>query len=207
MADAPNPSVSPSQAGPSQAPDGVVPVHALLPILGEIEAPAQVEGGDCIWVDEETLVVGRGLRSNEAGIRQLQALLGPHGVTVHGFDLPLYQGFEACLHLMSIMSPLADKLALVHAPLFPVAFWQLLEERGYQLLTAPDDEFDTSNGLNLNVLPTRPGEVIAIDGCPKTRRLMEDAGCGVATFEADALCIACEGGPTCLTRPILRAEP
>lgn len=178
---------------------------ADIPILGTITAPGQVEGGDCIWVDATTLVVGRGVRSNEAGIQQLQALLGPNGVDVHGFDLPLYHGFDACLHLMSIMSPLAEKLALVHAPLFPVAFWQLLEGLGYRLLAAPADEFEASNGLNLNVLPIRPGELIAIDGSPKTRRLMEDAGCTVETFEADALCVACEGGPTCLTRPILRA--
>lgn len=178
---------------------------AGIPVLGEITAPGQVEGGDCIWIDASTLAVGRGVRSNEAGIQQLRDLLGPYGVTVHGFDLPLFHGFDACLHLMSIMSPLSDKLALVHAPLFPVAFWQLLEEMGYRLLSAPADEFETSNGLNLNVLPTRPGELIAIEGSPKTRRLMEEAGCSVETFEADALCVACEGGPTCLTRPILRA--
>lgn len=178
---------------------------AGIPILGEIIAPGQVEGGDCIWVDAETLAVGRGVRTNEAGIRQLQAMLASHGVTVRGFDLPLFQGVDACLHLMSIMSPLAEKLALVHAPLFPVAFWQLLEERGYRLLAAPLDEFETSGGLNLNVLPTQPGEIIAIDGCPKTRQVMEEAGCTVLTFAADALCIPCEGGPTCLTRPVLRA--
>ena len=146
------------------------------------------------------------MRTNEAGIRQLQTMLEPLGVAVHGFDLPLWQGFAACLHLMSIMSPLAEQLALVHAPLFPVAFWQLLEARGYRLIEAPEDEFMASNGLNLNVLPTRPHDVIMVDGFPGTKRLMEEAGCRVQTFEADALCIACEGGPTCLTRPILRAR-
>ncbi len=176
-----------------------------IPILGEITTPGQVEGGDCIWVDEDMLAVGRGVRTNEAGIRQLRDMLAPHGVMVQGFDLPLFKGVDACLHLMSIMSPLAEKLALVHASLFPVAFWQMLEERGYKLLTAPPDEFETSNGLNLNVLPTRPLEIIAIDGCPKTRKVMEKAGCMVTTFAADALCVPCEGGPTCLTRPILRA--
>ena len=180
---------------------------AGVPILGRIEAPGQVEGGDCIWVDDKTLAVGRGVRTNEAGIHQLQTLLEPLGVSVKGFDLPLWQGFAACLHLMSIMSPLAEKLALVHAPLFPVAFWQLLEERGYRLIEAPEDEFAASNGLNLNVLPTKPHDVIMVDGFPETKRLMEDAGCHVQAFEADALCIACEGGPTCLTRPILRATP
>jgi N-dimethylarginine dimethylaminohydrolase len=180
---------------------------SAMPLVGKIEAPGQVEGGDCVWVDERTLAVGRGVRSNEAGIRQLQRLLSPFDVTVLGFDLPLWQGFEACLHLMSIISPLADRLALVHPPLFPVAFWQLLAERGYRLLEAPADEFRASHGLSLNVLPTAPGEVIMVDGFPATRRLMESAGCTVRTFAADALCIACEGGPTCLTRPILRAGP
>ncbi|MEM9626134.1 MAG: arginine deiminase family protein [Pseudomonadota bacterium] len=175
-----------------------------IPILGRIEAPGQVEGGDCIWVDETMLAVGRGVRTNQAGIEQLQAMLEPKGVIVRGYDLPLWQGFGACLHLMSIMSPLAEKLALVHAPLFPVAFWRLLEERGYRLLEAPLDEFEQSNGLNLNVLPIRPSDLIMVDGFPKTKALMEAAGCTVSTFKADALCIACEGGPTCLTRPILR---
>jgi N-dimethylarginine dimethylaminohydrolase len=178
-----------------------------IPILGIIEAPGQLEGGDCIWVDDRTLAVGRGVRSNEAGIRQLQALLQPLDVDVLGFDLPLWQGFDACLHLMSIMSPLAEKLALVHRPLFPVAFWQLLVDRGYRLLEAPAQEFQASNGLNLNVLPTRPGELIMVEGFPETKELMEAAGCTVRTFRGEALCIACEGGPTCLTRPILRAEP
>ena len=175
-----------------------------IPILGRIEAPGQVEGGDCIWVDETTLAVGRGVRTNQVGIDQLQAMLEPKGVTVRGYDLPLWQGFDACLHLMSIMSPLSEKLALVHVPLFPVAFWHLLEERGYRLLEAPADEFEKSNGLNLNVLPTRPNDLIMVGGFPKTKALMEATGCTVQTFEADALCIACEGGPTCLTRPVLR---
>jgi len=177
---------------------------AGVPILGRIEAPGVVEGGDCIWVDENTLAVGRGVRTNQAGIEQLGALLAPLGVSVLGFDLPLGNGAEACLHLMSVMSPLDEKLALVYAPMLPVAFWQLLKDRGYTLVEAPDDEFAASNGLNLNVLALTPGEVIMVDGFPKTRALMEQVGCKVTAFNADALCIPCEGGPTCLTRPVWR---
>lgn len=177
---------------------------AGVPILGRIEAPGVVEGGDCIWVDENTLAVGRGVRTNQAGIEQLGALLAPLGVSVLGFDLPLGNGAEACLHLMSVMSPLDEKLALVYAPMLPVAFWQLLKDRGYTLVEAPDDEFAASNGLNLNVLALTPGEVIMVDGFPKTRALMEQADCKVTAFNADALCIPCEGGPTCLTRPVWR---
>lgn len=176
-----------------------------IPILGRIEDPGQVEGGDCVWVDTRTLAVGRGVRTNEAGIRQLAAILAPLGVEVLGYDLPLWQGEEACLHLMSVISPLADDLALVHPPLLPVAFYQLLRDRGIRLVEGDPAEFAASHGLSLNVLPTAPREVIAVAGFPKTAAAMEAAGCTVATFEADALCIACEGGPTCLTRPILRA--
>lgn len=178
---------------------------AGIPILGRITAPGSVEGGDCIWVDSKTLAVGRGVRTNQAGIEQLSAILAPLGVSVLGYDLPLGNGAEACLHLMSVMSPLDEKLALVFAPMLPVGFWQLLKDRGYTLVEAPRDEFDASNGLNLNVLALTPGHVLMVDGFPKTRELMEQAGCKVTTFAADALCIPCEGGPTCLTRPVWRA--
>ncbi|MDO6966281.1 dimethylarginine dimethylaminohydrolase family protein [Rhizobium alvei] len=177
---------------------------AGIPILGRIVAPGTVEGGDCVWVDAKTLAVGRGVRSNQAGIEQLQAILAPLGVSVLGFDLPLWQGEEACLHLMSVISPLASDLALVHAPLLPAAFYMLLRDKGIRMIVAPPEEFAASNGLNLNVLPLSPRKVIMVDGFPATRKAMEEAGCTVETFAADALCIACEGGPTCLTRPILR---
>jgi N-dimethylarginine dimethylaminohydrolase len=177
---------------------------AGIPVLGRIAAPGTVEGGDCVWVDEKTLAVGRGVRTNQAGIDQLAAILKPIGVTVLAYDLPLWQGVEACLHLMSVISPLADRLALVHAPLMPAAFYLMLKENGYTLIHAPESEFAESNGLNLNVLPTSPGHVIMVEGFPITKEVMEAHGCVVETFEADALCIACEGGPTCLTRPVLR---
>ncbi|NML75730.1 amidinotransferase [Rhizobium sp. S-51] len=180
---------------------------AGVPILGRVEALGTVEGGDCVWVDDKTLAIGRGVRSNQAGIDQVSAILAPLGVTVLGFDLPLWQGEEACLHLMSVISPLADDLALVHAPLLPAAFYFLLKEKGIRLVVAPESEFAASSGLNLNVLPTAPSKVIMVDGFPETRAAMEAAGCDVQVFAADALCIACEGGPTCLTRPILRLEP
>lgn len=176
-----------------------------IPILGRVEAPGKVEGGDTVWLDRNTLIVGRGVRTNQEGIDQLSAILGPKGIAVIGFDLPLWQGEDACLHLMSVISPLADDLALVFSPLLPAPFYQMLKAKSIRLVEGDTDEFMASNGLSLNVLPTAQREVIAIAGYPKTRAAMEAAGCTVATFEADALCVACEGGPTCLTRPILRA--
>ncbi|MBZ9795229.1 dimethylarginine dimethylaminohydrolase family protein [Mesorhizobium sp. ES1-4] len=175
-----------------------------IPILGRVEAPGQVEGGDCVWVDARTLAIGRGVRSNQEGIQQVSNLLTPLGISVYGFDLPLWQGEEACLHLMSVISPLADDLALVYSPLLPAPFYQTLKARGIRLVEGDAEEFAASNGLSLNVLPTSPLRVIAVAGFPRTKAAMEAAGCTVELFEADALCIACEGGPTCLTRPILR---
>jgi dimethylargininase len=175
-----------------------------IPILSRIEDPGMVEGGDCLWLDAETLAVGRGVRTNEKGILQLASILGPLGVAVTGFDLPLWRGEDACLHLLSLISPLADDLALVYAPLLPVALYQLLRSRGIELIEGPPDEFAAGNGLSLNVLPTGPREVITVAGFEKTRAALEAAGCTVSEFDADALCIPCEGGPTCLTRPILR---
>ncbi|MDX8533505.1 dimethylarginine dimethylaminohydrolase family protein [Mesorhizobium sp. VK25A] len=175
-----------------------------IPILGRVEAPGQVEGGDCVWLDARTLAIGRGVRTNQEGIQQVANLLTPLGISVYGFDLPLWQGEEACLHLMSVISPLADDLALVYSPLLPAPFYQMLKARGIRLVEGDPQEFAASNGLSLNVLPTSPGKVIAVAGFPRTKAAMEAAGCTVEIFEADALCIACEGGPTCLTRPILR---
>ncbi|MBL8573272.1 MAG: amidinotransferase [Hyphomicrobiaceae bacterium] len=178
---------------------------AGVPILGRIEAPGMIEGGDCCWLDDRLLAVARGVRTNQSGIEQLRRLLAPLGIEVLSFDLPLWQGRAACLHMMSVISPLDQDLALIHSPLMPVAFHDLLTSRGVNLIEADPDEFAASNGLALNVLATAPRKIIMLSGFPKTKAAMEAAGCEVATFDGDALCIPCEGGPTCLTRPVWRA--
>ena len=175
-----------------------------VPVVGAIEAPGTVEGGDCFWIDEGILAVGRGFRTNQAGIQQLQAILAPQDVTLAAFDLPVWDGEAACLHLLSLVSPLDRDLALVYRRLLPVALYKLLRERGVTCLEAPDEEFAASSGLNLNVLAVAPRKCIAVDGSPATARLITEAGCEIALFPGDALCVPCEGGPTCMTRPILR---
>ena len=176
-----------------------------IPVIGRIEAPGVIEGGDCFFLDATTLAVGRGFRTNDSGIAQLADIIAPGGIDVSVYDLPYYRGPDACLHLMSLVSPLAEDLALVYAPLLPAALYNELVERGFSVLCAPPEEFEASRGLNLNVLATSPRRCIAVDGFPRTVQLMRDAGCEVATFPADELCIPCEGGPTCLTRPLWRA--
>lgn len=174
-----------------------------IPILAEIQN-ATAEAGDTLWLDDETLIIGRGFRTNADGAQQIADALTPHGITCPTFDLPVYTGADACLHLMSLISMLDTKTALICRELLPVSLYQLLIAKGVTLIEAPFEEFESSGTLSTNVLCTKPGHVIMIEGLPKTQSAITAAGNTVTTFQGDALCIACEGGPTCLTRPILR---
>jgi len=161
---------------------------------------AQAEGGDLLWVDERTLAVGQGFRTNAAGLRQLQEALP--NVDVIPVHLPYYQGPEACLHLMSFISIVDDDLAVVYPPLMPVPFWQLLQARGFRFVAVPDAEFAT---MGPNVLAIKPGLCLMLQGNPITQQRLEAAGCTVLTYQGDEISLKAEGGATCLTRPLLRS--
>lgn len=174
-----------------------------IPILAQVKN-ARAEAGDTLWLDDETLLIGKGFRTNKDGAQQIASALAPHGIACPTFDLPVYSGADACLHLISLISMLDTKTALVCKDLLPVALYELLIDKGITLIEAPFDEFQSTGTLSTNVLCTHPKNVVMVDGIPKTQAKLESAGITVTTFQADALCIACEGGPTCLTRPILR---
>jgi N-dimethylarginine dimethylaminohydrolase len=175
-------------------------VEAGVPIAGRLQAPALAEGGDTVWLDERTLLVGRGYRTNAAGIQTLAALL--RGVEVLEFDLPHYHGAGEVMHLMSLLSPLDVDLAVVYLPLMPVSLVELLQERGIELVEAPDEEFAT---MGPNVLALAPRVALALEGNDETRRRMERAGVDVRVYRGDHISRLGDGGPTCLTRPLLRA--
>ncbi len=175
-----------------------------IPVVGAIEGDATAEGGDTFWLDDKTLAVGRGYRTNDEGIRQLTEMMREQSVETKVFDLPHYQGAEACLHLMSLVSLVDTRTALVCLPMLPVGLLQLMTGMGYRLIETPMDEFEQTATLNTNVLATAPGQCIMLDGIPKTRAALERDGVTVRVFDGNSLCIGCEGGPTCLTRPIWR---
>ena len=175
-----------------------------VPILGRIEAPGTVEGGDCLWVDERTLFVGRGFRTNAAGLEQLTALLKPHAVRVVPFDLPFPGGRGDCLHLMSIVSLLDADLVLGMMPSMPVRLFEEFQARGIRIVEAPLDEYQGSRGISANVLAVAPRDSVMVEGFPKTVAALEAAGCRVRTFPGSEVCTKMEGGPTCLTRPVWR---
>jgi N-dimethylarginine dimethylaminohydrolase len=170
-----------------------------VPIAGELTEPALAEGGDTLWLDEETLVVGLGYRTNQAGAQQLAAALPD--VNVLTVDLPHYHGPREVMHLMSLVSPLDRDLAVVYPPLMPVRLVDLLRERGYDFVEVPDDEFES---MGCNVLALGPRVALALEGNPETRRRMQAKGVEVRVYSGEELSRKGDGGPTCLTRPLLR---
>jgi N-dimethylarginine dimethylaminohydrolase len=172
-----------------------------VPIAGRIAAPGTVDGGDTLWIDPQTLAVGRSYRTNDEGIAQLRAILEPQGVAVLTVDLPHWRGPGECLHLMSFISPVAEKLAVVHLPMMPVPFVRELQARGWEFIEIPEEEFLTHG---CNVLALAPRKVLVCDGSPITRGRLEAAGCKVLVYQGNELSHNRAGGPTCLTRPILR---
>lgn len=169
-----------------------------VPTLGRIESPGTIEGGDTCWLRPDLLVIGRTLRTNADGARQLGALVGGD---VRVVDLPYWHGQAELIHLLSVVSPVADDVAVVYLPLLPVGLWELLGELGIRLIAVPDEEFPT---LGCNVLAVRPGVVILAEGNPATARALASAGCEVHTYAATEIGLNGSGGPTCLTRPIYR---
>jgi len=171
---------------------------AGIPTVGRIESPATIEGGDTLWLRPDLFCIGRTLRTNAEGARQLGALVGGD---VRVFDVPYWHGPAELIHLMSVISPIADDLAVVFLPLLPVGLWALLQELGIRLVDVPEEEFAS---LGCNVLAVRPGVVIAADGNPRTAAALAAAGCEVYVFPATEVGVNGSGGPTCMTRPILR---
>jgi len=171
---------------------------AGIPTIGRIEATGTVEGGDTFWLRPDLLCIGRTLRTNAEGAYQLAGLVGGD---VRIFDVPYWRGPAELIHLLSVISPVADDLAVVYLPLLPVGLWELLRDLGIQLLEVSEAEFPT---LGCNVLAVQPGVVILAEGNPAIAASLAAAGCEVHTYPATEIGINGSGGPTCMTRPILR---
>ena len=186
-----------------------------VPVVGRIEPPGLLEGGDLVWFDEKTVVIGLGYRTNAEGVLQFRRLasvgspagahvaFGPSGDALEIIEVPLphWRGESDVMHLMSLISPVDRDLAVVYSPLLPVPFRQWLVERGIHLVEVPDEEFDT---MATNVLALAPRRCVMLDGNPKTRDALERAGAEVLIYEGEEISVKGAGGPTCLTRPIAR---
>ena len=192
----------PGKPGRRGEAEATVPVleAAGVPVVHRVELPATVEGGDTVWLDERTLLVGIGYRTSPAAPAALHDAFP--GVDVVVFDLPHWNGAGEVMHLMSFLSPLDRDLALVYPRIAPTRLMWLLADRGIEVVEVPDDEFETQGP---NVLALGPRRALALEGNDETRRRMERAGVDVVTYTGDEISRKGDGGPTCLTRPLLRA--
>lgn len=173
-----------------------------IPILGQIKSPGTLEGGDVVWIDERTVAVGEGYRTNAEGIRQLKSLLKSDVDKVITVPLPHWTGPADCLHLMSNISPIDHDLYLVYSKLLPVSFREYLLERGIKLVEVPDEEYDS---MGCNVLAVSPRKVIMINKNPITQQRLEAENVEIHTYDGSEISIKGSGGPTCLTRPFMRS--
>jgi len=174
-----------------------------IPIIGKISPPGKLEGGDIVWIDNRTVAVGVGYRSNLEGIAQLKEILSGDVDEIIPVHLPHWTGPSDCLHLMSNISPINRDLFLVYSKLLPVSFREYLLDRGIKLLEVPDDEYES---MGCNVLAIAPKKVIMIEGNDVTKNLLEKEGVDVSTYPGLEISYKGAGGPTCLTRPFLREE-
>ncbi|HEY6302115.1 MAG TPA: arginine deiminase family protein [Terriglobales bacterium] len=176
-----------------------------IPVAGEIGLPGTSESGDLVWLDSRTLLIGHGYRTNKAGIEQIRTLLSakhsPNKVEVIPVPLPHGSGPSACLHLMSLMSMLDEQTILVDLPWLAVETVELLNARGFRMI---EIEYSERDSLACNVLSLGTARLIALEENVKTNQRMRDAGFDVRTFPGSEICINGAGGPTCLTRPLLR---
>jgi len=172
-----------------------------IPILGKIKAPGTLEGGDVVWIDDKTIAVGEGYRTNKEGIEQLRYLLSDQVETVISVPIPHWNGPQDCLHLMSNLSPIDHNLYLVYSRLLPVSFRKYLLDRNIELIDVPDEEYES---MGCNVLTVAPRKAIMISGNSKTKQLLEKNNVEVYTYDGTEISIKGAGGPTCLTRPFLR---
>ncbi len=184
-------------------PGAIAPILADIgiPVLGAITGDGTLEGGDVVWLNEKTLAVGMGYRTNFEGIRQLKDLTSDFVDNFIVVTLPHWKGPDDVLHLMSMISPVDDDLAVIYSPLMPVPFRQGLIELGIKLIEVPDAEYDN---MACNILAIAPRKVVMLTGNPNTKKMLEAEGVTVYEYEGKEISFKGAGGPTCLTRPLLR---
>jgi arginine deiminase len=167
-----------------------------IPILGAISGEGRLESGDVVWIDERTVAVGHGRRTNAEGIRQFRQLLAGLVDELIVVDLP-----PPVFHLMGIISLIDHNLAVINSQMLPDPFGQWLIARGFKLLEIPASESKT---LACNILTLAPRKCILLSGNPQTEKMLRDEGVEVWTYSGEEISLKGSGGPTCLTRPLLR---
>jgi dimethylargininase len=150
-----------------------------------MQAPATLEGGDCLRIGQR-LYVGRGARTNAEGIARAREVFGPLGLEV--VTVPLGD----VLHLKCLASPVGrGRLLLVDGTLAPSIF------AGVEPIRVPAEESAAANAIGAG------DQVLMAQGFPRTRAALEAAGFRVLTID-NAQIRKADGALTCMS---LRLRP
>jgi N-dimethylarginine dimethylaminohydrolase len=163
-----------------------------IPIVRTMRGTATTEGADAAWLDEETVLVGRGLRTNQEAIDQLMWTLGEMGVSVIAVDMPF-----GTMHLMGMLRIVDRDLAIAWPRRTPHAAVKALRERGYEVAFITSEDEATDN-RSLNFVTLGPRKVLTVADNPITQRFYEKLGIDCVTAPAAELGKAA-GAIGCLT--------
>jgi N-dimethylarginine dimethylaminohydrolase len=169
--------------------------------LGEALIPQQItrgamEGGDCFWLDQQTLVIGNGNRSTYAGFEQAREILTPYGLRVFVVEF-----LSRWNHLDNNFGPLADKLALANEDALPDYFFGMLDGLGWEVIRLPGEYGRT---CEINVLAMGDDRVLSFRGNRLNERLK---ALGLQVFDPEySVFVEHGGGIHCSTFELER-EP
>ena len=149
--------------------------------LVRMEAPATLDGGDCLRAGT-TFYVGRSRRTNAEGIARLAAAFAPRGFRVVPVELP-----AGVLHLKSVCSPLGDDRVLVAELTIPPTTFA-----GLRAIVVPAAEAHAANAVVVG------GGAVVAAGCPRTQSLVEAEGFVTLAVDTSEMRKA-DGALTCLS--------
>jgi arginine deiminase len=168
-----------------------------IPILRSISGGGTFEGADAMWLDPGTVLLARGLRTNEEGIRQVSAVLSEMGVSTIVVDLP-----HGTMHLMGMLRIVDRDLAVAWPKRLAHHAVGQLEARGLKVAFLPD-EAEATNGAALNFVTVAPRHILMPSGNPLTMEFYEFLGITCHTVDVDEI-IKAAGAIGCLTGVLAR---
>jgi len=175
-------------------------VELGVPIIRSVSGSATFEGADLLWLNPQTVLLGRGLRTNDAGAAQVSAVLHEMGVSTIQIDLPY-----GTMHLMGMLRIVDRDLAIAWPTRLAHRGVEALRGRGYEVAWLPDER-EARDEFALNFVTLGPREVLMAAGNPATQAFLEQHGIICHTVEIGELGKAA-GAIGCLTGVLWRDDP
>ena len=170
-----------------------------IPIVKSIRGNGVFEGADAAWIDEDTVMVATGHRTNHEGLAQVTAILNEMGVEVFHVGLPY-----GSMHLMGGLRIIDKDLALCWPGRVPYDTVAYLREHGFDVYFIPDLD-EAVNGMPLNLVTLAPKKVLMPAGNPVSDEFYNDLGITCKTVKIDEL-IKAAGAVGCLSGILERSS-